>query len=163
MAKSIKATKALERELEELNARLAEVEEQSDKAWAQIDSWPMSTITTKNVSGKLMPLKCRRILNEQTFRRGEDLERLRGRIKWEIQKVQSLLSPGPGRGKGSRNKNQRPPDPTIAQALEYRRTPEGLKLTLDQLAQKMNPGGNRGTWARFKYRFKKALTEENKK
>jgi hypothetical protein len=83
--------------------------------------------------------------------------------RYQLDETNLLLKPRLGRGEGSRNKKQKPLEPTIAQALEYRKTPEGRALKLYQLAQKMNPGHHRDYWRKWIHRFKKAQTQENRK
>jgi hypothetical protein len=80
--------------------------------------------------------------------------------KYELEQTEILLHPEKGRPKGSRNSKPKAPEPSIIEALKYRKTLEGKKLTLDQLAQKFNPGGNRTQWNQWKYRFQKVRQKQ---
>ena len=80
--------------------------------------------------------------------------------KYDLEQTEILLHPEKGRPKGSRNSKPKAPEPSIIEALKYRKTLEGKKLTLDQLAQKFNPGGNRTQWNQWKYRFQKVRQKQ---
>src|SRR5713226_4845100 len=148
--RSKKTTEALQAKLSRLKHSSIELAQQAEKMWKEIQGWPVEVIA---VHGQ--KFKARRVVSQQVDRTYDDSLRELGRIAGEIRDTELLLHPPKGRPKGRRNERSKPPDPTFVEARKYRKTPEGRKLTLLQLAQKFSGGKNRVEWGRWKYRFKK--------
>ncbi len=151
---SKKTTRGLDAELAWWKKRLDEITLQTDTMWKEIQAWPVEEMTAYGRT-----FKGRRVVNLQLDRTYDDLMREKGRIEYEISKLESWLFPRMGRTKGKRNEHTKPADPSFVAAAEYRKTCDGKKATHMKLAQTFSQGKNLSDWKKWIYNFKKYLTK----
>jgi hypothetical protein len=161
--KSTKARKGLEDKKRWLEEQLANSKKQTEEMWSKLEKAPRETIelpTLEIINGEPVEGKQKVVVvhtDQRLEREHEDAMRAQYRLQYELGEIEFLLSPGKGRPKGRRNEKSKPIDPTFVKAREYRKTPEGRKLTLDKIAQMFSGCKNRVEWSKWKYRFQKSL------